>query len=138
MQGFNAKLPVNVGMKHGHIAEPDNPLGMFAKFPITKLVDDPYVALPTSGTHDGPDLIVVQHVLKIFAALFVGTGKLAVAAENIGAEHYLQFMSLEKTDGRVHLFKGDAASRGNNTDLVAFFQIGWLDHGVKVYKKRDM
>jgi len=76
--------------------------------------------------------------LHIPAALCVGAGELMIPAEDMCSKHNFKVMLLKKTDSSVNFFEGNAPRRGNNTYLVAFNQVGGVDHVPKVHKMGEI
>ena len=135
MKGLDAQLFVNMGMKHGDVAVPDDPFGFFKEVCEIKAVNNADGAVSPPGTNDRPDFIIVEHLLHVPATLGVGAGKLVIFAENMRPQYNLQVVTLKKADGRVNFLEGDAPCRGDDADLVAFDQVWGVDHAPKVKKR---
>ena len=134
MHCFDSEILMNMRMKDGDIAETNDPFGMLAKRREIEAVDDANGSISAAGTDNGPDPGIIEHLLKIFSPLIVGSGKLVMFSENIGSENNFESVPLEESDGGMHLFEGNAAGRRNNADFIALFQIRRLDHGSKIHK----
>jgi len=128
MQGFNIKMPVDMGMQHGHVAETHDPLGMLHESAEVEPVDNADGAIASPGADDGPDGIIVEHPLHVGLALFVGAGKLGMGSVKVFPFHHVQSPGCEHPDGRRHLLPADLPGRGDDGDPVAFFKVWGCCH----------
>ncbi|MNI77664.1 hypothetical protein D3C85_1496290 [compost metagenome] len=52
-------------MNNGYVAKANNPFWVSFKGRKIKLIDNPYKTVTTSGAHNGLNIWVIQHLLKI-------------------------------------------------------------------------
>src|SRR5688572_30679123 len=78
MNGGHLAMGMNMVVKHGDVAEADQPFGIRFEFGPVDTVNDPERTIPSPGAHDGFYLRIVQHLLKIGKAFIIGTAKAIV------------------------------------------------------------
>ena len=122
-------------MQHGDITITDNPFGVLQEFSEIKPVNDPDGAVASAGTDDRTDGTVVEHLLEIGLALLIGAGKLIEGREKMITKHYFQPPGFEDINGSLNFCRRDLTGRGNESDLVAFFEIWWCCHCFRVSRK---
>jgi hypothetical protein len=77
-------------VKDRRVAEPDDRLWISASGVEVDSVGDSVCAFPAAGCEDGADSGVVQRVVQISRAMFVGAGKKAELVERVRPEFDLQ------------------------------------------------
>src|SRR4051812_25377096 len=102
----------------GHIAKSREPLRMLEHARPVDIIHHAHSTITSARTDDGPDLRVIDRLLKICQALGICARILIIGQADGAAEFYLQPPALKYLNGWCKLFMSDLAGCAEDDDSV--------------------
>src|ERR1035437_3435365 len=107
-------------MKNSNVAVTDDPFRLLLKNFKIKFINDPQGAVSPARADDRPDGSIIQHLLHILRTLFITSGILILASEQIFSKYNFQSPLLECVCSKLNFFLRNFPSWSCDSDLVAF------------------
>src|SRR3954471_20917061 len=114
MNGSHIDIAMDMTQQDCDIAKADDPLGVIGQSAEVDLVDDMHGAISASGTEDGFQRRIIQHMLQVGRPFCIGAAKAAVLPAYGLACLDPESPALDLLYSRLDLFRSDITSRTRN------------------------
>lgn len=114
-----------MAMQYRNIAKANNPFWFIGKMGKINFIYNPYQAISSPCTHNGIYTVVVKQLLKIIAALLIGTGKCKIFFTDGIAQLYFKTPLIYFFYCRLNGINTDKTCRRRYSNCIPGLKAGW-------------